>query len=94
MQALRRPIRQSNDHRPHIEAMSDDSQNRMLRRALAVFAVPWVMVIAIVLGYVLGAYLDARMDLGFPVATIVLLVIAVAGGGYQSYRIILRILRD
>jgi hypothetical protein len=74
--------------------MSDDRDKRSERRALGVLAVPWIMAIAIVLGFLAGRYLDGQLGWPAPVATILLVVLAVATGGYQSYRIIVRILRD
>lgn len=72
----------------------DDSQARMMRRMGPVLAVPWIMVAAIVLGYFAGAYLDTQLDCAFPVATIVLMLAGIALGGYQSYRLIMKVLRD
>lgn len=74
--------------------MTDDSDKQMFRRSLRVFAVPWILAIGVVLAWLLGVYLDRRMGLTVPVATISLVVIAVIAGGYQSYRIIMRVLRD
>lgn len=74
--------------------MTDDSEKDMLRRAIKVLAVPWILGIAVFLGYLAGVALDRRMQLAVPVATISLVAIAVIGGGYQSYRIIMRVLRD
>lgn len=74
--------------------MGDDSEKRMLRRVLGVFAVPWIMVAAVVLGFLLGAYLDRKLDWAVPIATIFFVVVAVMGGGYQSYRMIMRTFRD
>ena len=75
-------------------AMNDDSQSRMMRRAGSVLAVPWIMVGAIALGYFAGAYVDSRLDLEFPLVTIVLMIAGIVVGGFQSYRLIMRILRD
>ena len=77
-----------------VPAMPDDGEKQVVRRTLRVFAVPWLMVIAVVLGWLLGNYLDRKLGLSVPVATIVLVIVAVVAGGYQSYRIIMRVLRD
>jgi ABC-type Co2+ transport system permease subunit len=74
--------------------MSEDRDKQMIRRALQVFAVPWIMVLGILLAYLAGMYVDRRLGLSVPLATIVLMAIAVVGGAYQSYRIIMRVLRD
>ena len=74
--------------------MTDDSYKQMLRRALRVLAVPWIVGLAVLAAYLLGVALDRRLGLSVPVATISLVVIAVLAGGYQSYRIIMRVLRD
>lgn len=75
-------------------AMTQDSQRRMMRRVGSVMAVPWIMIGAIVLGYFAGAYLDTKLEFAAPVATIVLMFAGVVVGGYQSYRLIMRVLRD
>jgi F0F1-type ATP synthase assembly protein I len=72
---------------------SDDSDKRMLRRALRALAVPWLMALAIVLFWLAGYYLDRWLGT-WPAATIILLVAGVAAGGYQSYRMIMRVMKD
>ena len=74
--------------------MSDDRDKQMLRRALRVLAVPWLMGIAVLLSWLLGTYLDRKLGMTAPVVTIVLVVVAVIAGGYQSYRMIQRVLED
>lgn len=72
---------------------SDDSDKQMLRRALRALAVPWLMALAIVLFWLAGNYLDRWLGT-WPAATIILLVTGVAAGGYQSYRMIMRVMKD
>lgn len=74
--------------------MSDDSEKRMLRRAVRVLAVPWLMAAAVLLSYLLGVYLDGKLGLSVPVATIGLVAFAIVGGAYQSYRVIMKAIRD
>ena len=74
--------------------MADREERQMLRRALRVLAVPWLMGLAILASYVVGVYLDRRLGASVPVATIGLVTFAVVAGGYQSYRMIMRALRD
>jgi len=71
---------------------SDDSQRRMLRRAVKVFAVPWLMTLAIVGAWLLGNYVD-RMFQTWPYATVVLIVFAVTGAAWKSYRIIMAVMK-
>ena len=71
----------------------DDSQKRMLRRAVKVFAVPWLMVFAIIGFWLLGHYLDRKLGT-FPIATIVLVVFAVTAAAWKSYRIIMGVMKD
>ncbi len=71
----------------------DEAQKRMLRRTMRVFAVGWLMVIAVIGFWLVGNYVDRRLDTR-PIATIVLTVLAVAGGVWQSYRTIMGVLKD
>ncbi len=71
----------------------EDSQKRMLGRAVKVFAVPWLMALAIVGAWLLGNYLDRKFETG-PYATIVLIVFAVPGAAWKSYRIIMTVMKD
>lgn len=71
----------------------DESQKRMLRRTFRVFAVGWLMVFAVIGSWLLGNYVDRRMDT-YPIATILLTVFAVTGGAWKSYRMIMGVLKD
>lgn len=71
----------------------DDSQKRMLRRAVRVFAVPWLMVFAIIGFWLLGNYVDRKLGT-FPIATILLVVFAVTAAAWKSYRIIMGVMKD
>lgn len=73
--------------------MSDDGKRQMTRRAFMALAVPWVMVGAIVLFWLAGLYLDRWLGT-WPVLTIALLVAGVVGGAFQSYRLIMRVMKD
>jgi cation transport ATPase len=75
-------------------SMAEDGERRMLRQALRVLAVPWLLGLSIGLGWLLGTYLDRRWKLDVPWATIALVTFAVLAGGYQSYRMIMRLLKD
>lgn len=74
--------------------MTDDSDKLMLRRSLRVLAVPWLMAIATVLGFIAGTYLDRKIGWNIPILAVTLVVIAAAAGAYQSYRVIRRVFRD
>lgn len=71
----------------------DDSQKKMLRRAVKVFAVPWLMVFAIIGFWLLGNYVDNKLET-FPIATILLVVFAVTAAAWKSYRIIMGVMKD
>jgi F0F1-type ATP synthase assembly protein I len=75
--------------------MVDNTDGEMdkVRRATKVMAVPWLMALAVVGFFFLGHYIDQHFGTG-PYATIGLLVFSVIAGGYQSYRVFMRALKD
>lgn len=65
----------------------------MMRRAIRVLAIPWIMIIAVVGFSIVGVYVDRLLGTS-PLMLIIMVVLAVAGAGYQCYRLILKVLED
>jgi uncharacterized protein YneF (UPF0154 family) len=73
---------------------SRENDHTELRRGVGVLAVSWVMALAILGGWLAGWFLDRKV-IGntFPVLTILGVVLGVVGGGWYSYRTIMRGMR-
>ncbi len=67
----------------------DSEERRELRRNVKLLAVPWVMAGAIVLGGVAGWAVDRATDTS-PLATLVGIGAGIVGGGYSSYRTLMK----
>jgi len=62
------------------------------RSMIAAFAVPWIMVLAVLGAAIGGGFLDRWLNTT-PWLTIALIVLGVLGGGLQAYRSIMKALR-
>jgi len=67
---------------------SDD--RLVLRRGVRVLAVSWMMALSILSGWLLGWVLDRKVTGTFPLMTIVGVVLGTVGGGWYSYRTIMK----
>jgi F0F1-type ATP synthase assembly protein I len=82
--------------RPQEAEGSEDrpaGRSEMTPRAMMVaFAVPWIMILAIVGAAIGGVFLDRWLHTT-PWLTLALIVLGVVGGGFQAYRSIMKVLR-
>ncbi len=66
-----------------------DEQRRMIRQGLSVFAVSWMMALAIVGFWLAGVYIDRHFGT-WPWVSIVMVIIGTVGGVYKSYKLIMK----
>ena len=82
---------------PHAAAKHDRAKTSMgdysPKSMIAAFAVPWIMVLAVLGAAIGGVFLDRWLNTS-PWLTILLIVLGVIGGGVQAYRWIMKALRD
>ena len=82
------PAHAATDHNRAKTSMGDYSPKSMI----AAFAVPWIMVLAILGAAIGGVFLDRWLNTS-PWMAIILIVLGVIGGGIQAYRWITKALR-
>ncbi|MGB2780081.1 MAG: AtpZ/AtpI family protein [Phycisphaerae bacterium] len=72
-----------------------DAQDKgpLWHRGVGVLAVSWVMALAILAGWFAGWLLDRNVTGTFPLMTILGVLAGIIGGGWYSYRTIMRGLR-
>jgi len=75
-------------------AERDKNDRRELRRAMRVLSISFVMALAILAGWLLGWFLDSRVTGTRPLLTILGVVAGVVGGGWYSYRIIMKVMGE
>jgi len=75
-------------------AERDKNDRRELRRAMRVLSISFVMALTILAGWLLGWLLDSRVTGTFPLLTILGVVAGVVGGGWYSYRIIMKVMGE
>lgn len=82
---------------PHVVAGPDRTKTSMgdysPKSMITAFAVPWIMVLAILGAAIGGVFLDRWLNTS-PWLAIILIVLGVIGGGVQAYRWITKALRD
>ena len=70
----------------------DKEQEPLLRDVGEILSLGFAMAISITGGFLLGYFVDSRVG-SFPVLTLVGLGLGIAGGGYKSYKTIMKFIK-
>jgi len=75
--------------------VSDDNQKdrRNVLRAFGVLKIGFVTIGSILLGFSIGYYIDAKLQIEAPVFMIIFMILGIAGGYYAAYREIMKIVK-